>query len=182
MSELKTLFVSGLRDIFDGEHLLVQALSQLKLCAHSLKLKTALFVHLGQTRKHVERLEKVFGEIGESPDRRPCAAIEGIIDEAQLLVKEFSDSEALDAALIAAAQKVEHYEISTYTTLSHWARQLGYFNAAELLEQNLTEERQTDALLTGLAEWALNPQAKRHDTRKEPEREAALGKALAFGH
>jgi ferritin-like metal-binding protein YciE len=181
MTDLETLFVRGLREIFDGEHQLVQGLSELEFCADSRKLKLAVSVHLGQTKKHVHRLEMVFKEIGHTPDRIPCAAIEGIIDEAQLLVKEFTGNSALDAALIAAAQKAEHYEISSYNTLCRWARELGYDNSAELLEENLKDERQTDALLTVLAEWAQNPHARRRDTRKEPESEAALGKAVAFG-
>jgi ferritin-like metal-binding protein YciE len=181
MKDLETLFVRGLREIYDGEHLLVQGLSELKLCADSRKLKAALFVHLGQTKKHVTRLQQVFEDIGQTADRIPCAAIEGIIDEAQLRVMEFRNNSALDAALIATAQKAEHYEISTYNTLCLWAGELGYESARELLEKNLKEERQTDALLTVLAEWAQNPYAQRRDTTKETESAATRSKAVAFG-
>ncbi len=180
-NDLQTLFVRELREMYDAEHQLVKGLAELELCANSRKLKTALYVHLAQTRHHVTRLEKVFQEIGEPVDRRPCLGIEGIIDEAELLAKEFTDNSALDAALVMAAQKAEHYEMVCYERLCSWARQLGHDSALKWLQKNLKEEKQADLLLTGLAKWSLNPEARRHDTRKEPESAAALGKLVAFG-
>src|SRR6185312_2252939 len=113
-----------------------------------------------ETESHVERLEKVFGELGETPHGKTCHAIVGIIEEGQEVMKEYKGSPALDAGLLAAAQAVEHYEMSRYGTLRTWAEELGLDEAADLLEQTLKEEKATDEALTELAKSSINYQAE----------------------
>lgn len=168
MKDLERLFIRELREIFDAEHLLVSALAELAYYAQSPLLKFAIKHHKSQTEKHVERVEQVFRCIGQTPDRLPCDGIEGIIDDAQVSVFEFLGNSALDAALIAAAQKAEHYEIVAYGSLCTWAKELGWTDALRLLKENLSDEKATDRKLTLAAEWLRNPKAKRHDSMKRP--------------
>src|SRR5581483_1056178 len=147
-NELSRLFQFQLREMYDGEHLLAQALAEIEFYAVSKVLKFAVHHHLKQTDKHFKRLEKVFKRIDVQPDRRPCKGIEGIIDDAQVTVLEFLDNSALDAALIAAGQVAEHYEIVTYEALCGWAKELGQIQALDLLSANLNEEKRTDKALT----------------------------------
>jgi ferritin-like metal-binding protein YciE len=116
-------------------------------------------VHLKETEGQVRRLEQIFRMVGEKPEGIPCNAIQGIIEEGQEILQEFSDGEALDAGLIAAAQAVEHYEIARYGTLLAWAKQLGLSEAQGLIEETLVEEENTDQVLSELAEDAINPAA-----------------------
>src|SRR5215212_12080832 len=127
--------------------------------AESEELKGAFGVHLNETKEQVKRLEQVFQILGEKPSGVKCKAIQGIIEEGQEILKEFKGGEALDAGLIAAAQAVEHYEITRYGTLLAWAKQLELSEAATLLEETLVEEENTDQLLSDLAEDAINPAA-----------------------
>src|ERR1043166_1506761 len=175
------LFLITLREIYDAEHLLASALAELEKYAVSKLLKLAVHHHLNQTEKHSKRLEKVFKEIGPAPDRRPCKGIEGIIDEAQILVMEFLGNSAMDAGLIAGAQKAEHYEIATYTTLCSWAKELGQKRALDLLEKNLSDELETDKALTLLAKTTRNPEAARYDSPAKSDEEAELAKAITHG-
>lgn len=166
MTNLELLFIRELREMYDGEHLLVSALAELAYYAESPLLKFAIRHHKSQTEKHVRRLEEVFREFGQVPDRKPCDGIEGILDDAQVSVMEFLGNSALDAALIAAAQKAEHYEIVTYATLCCWAEELGKERALDLLKENLSDEKATDRNLTLAAEMLRNRKAKRHDSTK----------------
>lgn len=168
MKDLKRLFVLQLREIYDGEHLLISALAELAHYADSYLLKFAIRHHKSQTEKHIERLEKVFRLLNEIPDRRPCSGIEGIIDDAQVAVEEYLGNPALDAALIAAAQKAEHYEITTYGTLCCWAKELGERRVLNLLKENLSDEKSTDHKLSLAAELLRNPKAKQQDSVKRP--------------
>lgn len=148
MNDLQKLFLAELKDIYDGEQQLIKTLPEMEEMAGSQQLKVAFHEHLEQTRTHVNRLENVFRELGQEPTRKSCKGLEGIIDEGQSMAKEFRDNSALDAALIEAGQKVEHYEITAYGTLCSWAEQLGQERVLSLLKANLSEEKQTDQILT----------------------------------
>ena len=128
--------------------------------AQSENLKAAFEKHETETEEHVVRLEKVFGEIDETPRGKTCDAIMGIIQEGQEIMKEFKGAPALDAGLLAAAQAVEHYEIARYGTLKTWAAELGHKQVVKLLEQTLYEEKKTDETLTQLAETEVNQHAQ----------------------
>ena len=128
--------------------------------AQSDELKKAFAKHHTETEGHVDRLEKVFAAIGKEPHGKTCDAIVGMADEGAEIMEEYADSPALDAGLLAAAQAVEHYEISRYGTLKAWANELGLKDAVRLLDQTLQEEKKTDELLTELAETAVNREAE----------------------
>jgi ferritin-like metal-binding protein YciE len=127
--------------------------------ANSEKLRAAFEKHLDETETHVERLDKIFELLGKAARGKKCDAIEGIIDEGKEIMEEYADKPALDAGLLAAAQAVEHYEISRYGTLKAWAQKLNMPKAIELLDQTLAEEKKTDETLTKIAETAVNYQA-----------------------
>lgn len=181
MNDLQKLFVSELKDIYDAEQRLVQALSELEENATSGELKAAFHDHGEETKNHVNRLEQVFEHLGESPKRKTCHGIEGIVDEGQTLAQEFKGNSALDAALIGAGQKAEHYEISSYGTLCSWAKELGYAEALTLLKSNLSEEKEADAKLTALAKSSHNADAAMSDTTKSSESAAKLRKMTRHG-
>ena len=166
MNDLEKLFLSELRDIYDGEQQLVEALPDMEKSAVSGELKRAFHEHWEQTRNHVNRLERVFQSIGEKPSRKTCRGLEGIIDEGEITAKEFEKNSALDAALIESGQKAEHYEITSYGTLCSWAEELGRPEVVSLLKENLSEEKDADAKLTRLAVSERNVEATRHDTEK----------------
>ena len=128
--------------------------------AQSPKLRAAFEKHLGETEVQVDRLDKVFASIEETPKGKTCEAIMGIIDEGKEIMSEYKGMPALDAGLLAAAQAVEHYEISRYGTLKTWASELGYQDAVKLLEATLKEEKNTDATLSQLAETEVNRHAE----------------------
>jgi ferritin-like metal-binding protein YciE len=128
--------------------------------AHDEKLKAAFEKHEAETEHHVERLERVFQMIDQAPRGKTCEAILGIIEEGQDVMKEYKGKPALDAGLLAAAQAVEHYEISRYGTLKTWATELGLHDAARLLDETLGEEKATDQILTGLAHGQVNQHAE----------------------
>ncbi len=167
MNDLQKLFLTELEDMYDGEKQLVEALGEMEKRAQSVELRNAFREHRQQTKMHVNRLESVFRAMGEEPDRRKCKGLEGIIDEGQQIAKEFSKNSALDAGLIAAAQKVEHYEITSYGTLCAWAEHLNKPEVLSLLKQNLSEEKMADQLLTRVAETNRNVEAIGHDTEKK---------------
>ncbi len=157
---LDDLFHDTLKDIYYAEKKILAALPKMAKAAHSEDLRAAFQKHHRETEGQVQRLEKVFQLIEEPAKGKKCAAIEGIIEEGQEIMEEYKSSPALDAGLLAAAQAVEHYEISRYGTLKAWAEKLGLPQAVKLLDQTLTEERNTDEALTELAESAVNENAE----------------------
>ena len=159
IKSLDDLFVHTLRDIYYAEKQLVKALPKLVGKATSPALKQGLESHLGETKNHVTRLEKVFKMHGVEAKGVDCPAIDGIIKEADDIVGDVGDKEVQDAAIIAAGQAAEHYEITRYGTLIAWAKQLGRPDCAEVLEQTLQEEKSADAKLTTLAEGGINRKA-----------------------
>jgi ferritin-like metal-binding protein YciE len=153
------LFVHQLKDIFYAEHQILKALPAMVKNASSQKLKDAFETHLHETQNQVERLKQVFRIHGREPEAIDCPAIDGIIEEANEISGEVADNGVLDAALIASAQAVEHYEIARYGTLIAWAERLERSDCARLLQQNLEEEKAADKKLTALAEQAINKRA-----------------------
>jgi ferritin-like metal-binding protein YciE len=158
--QLDDLFEEVLKDIYYAEKKILTALPKMAKAAQSPDLKAAFEKHERETEGQVDRLEKVFALLDQSPKGKKCEAIEGLVKEGQEGMKEFKGSPALDAALLATAQAVEHYEISRYGTLVAWAQRLEMPQAAKLLEQTLTEEKNTDEALTELADAAINPEAQ----------------------
>ncbi|MFG1180371.1 ferritin-like domain-containing protein [Xanthobacter sp. DSM 14520] len=156
---LDDLFVHTLRDIYYAEKRILKALPTMVEKASSATLRQAFQSHLGETQGHVMRLEEVFRMHGVEASPVKCPAIDGIIAEAEEVASEVADPEVLDAALAAAAQAVEHYEITRYGTLVAWAKRLGRNDCATLLQRTLDEEKATDAKLTGLAETQVNMRA-----------------------
>jgi ferritin-like metal-binding protein YciE len=153
---LDTLFHETLKDIYFAEKKLLTALPRMTKAAQSEELRAAFEKHHGETRAQVGRLEEVFEAIGQPAKGKTCEAINGLVKEGQEIIKEYKGSAALDAGLLAAAQAVEHYEISRYGTLKAWAVLLGLPEAARLLDRTLQEERRTDEALSRLAETAVN--------------------------
>ena len=157
---LQDLFHDTLRDIYFAEKKILGALPKMAKAAQSEDLKAAFEKHEGETEEHVNRLEQVFEAIDAKPQGKTCDAIIGIIEEGQEVMKEYKGQAALDAGLLAAAQAVEHYEISRYGTLKTWAQELGLDAAVKLLDETLAEEKATDAALTELAESEVNQHAE----------------------
>jgi ferritin-like metal-binding protein YciE len=157
---LLELFHDTLKDIYFAEKKILGALPKMAKAAQSKDLKAAFEKHETETEEQVTRLEKVFGEIDQTPRGKTCDAILGIIEEGQEVMKEFKGAPALDAGLLAAAQAVEHYEIARYGTLKTWAAELGLDQAVKLLEATLAEEKKTDETLTQLAEREVNKHAQ----------------------
>src|ERR1700722_19651272 len=153
---LNDLFLDTLKDIYYAEKQILKALPKMAKAAHSDELRTAFEKHHGETEGQVERLEKVFELIDKPARAKTCDAIQGILDEGKEIMDEYKGSEALDAGMLAAAQAVEHYEISRYGTLKQWAQQLGMREAVRLLDETLQEEKKTDEALTVLAKDAVN--------------------------
>jgi len=156
---LDDLFVHQLRDIYYAEKQIVQELPEMIEKAKDPGLKQGFESHLGETKNHVKRLEQVFKMHGVEAKGVECPAIDGIIEEADEIIGEVDDKKVLDAALIAAAQAVEHYEITRYGTLIAWAKQLGRPDCASVLQENLEEEKAADSKLTSLAEGNINVKA-----------------------
>ena len=157
---LKELFHETLKDIYFAEKKILAALPKMAKAAQSSQLKAAFERHEGETEEHVNRLEKVFAELDETPRGKTCDAIVGIIEEGQEVMKEFKGRPALDAGLLAAAQAVEHYEIARYGTLKTWAGELGLRQSCNLLDTTLSEEKKTDESLSKLAESGVNQHAQ----------------------
>lgn len=173
MKNLHDLFEETLRDIYYAEKAITKALPKMAKKASSQELSSAFEEHLQQTEGQIERLEQVFKILDKSPRGKKCAAIEGMIEEAEEVIKESESDTVRDAGMLAAAQAVEHYEISRYGTLVAWAQKLGLAEAAELLEQTLDEEKETDAKLSELAESEINAEADAEDDRDTPARKPA---------
>lgn len=158
---LEELFVHQLEDMYDAEQRLTKALPKMVEAAHSPQLKQAFDHHLRETENHVSRLNQIFKSIGKEPKRETCPAMKGLIQEGEEMISAKGDDAVRDAALIAAAQRVEHYEIAGYGTLRTFAEQLGKREAADLLDQTLKEEGNADKKLTEIATSGVNQQAKR---------------------
>src|ERR1700722_16158012 len=153
---LDVLFHDTLKDIYFAEKKILSTLPKMEKAAHSGELKAAFQKHHRETEGHVERLEQVFAMIDKKPQAKTCDAIVGITDEGAEIMGEYKGSPALDAGLLAAAQAVEHYEISRYGTMKTWAQELGLPKVVSLLEKTLAEEKATDATLTEIAETVVN--------------------------
>jgi len=172
MQSLHELFLDQLQDIYYAEKQLIRALPKMKKAANDDGLRQAFGNHLEETEGHAESLEEAFRSLGLKEKSKKCQAIIGILKEGDELVADFKKSPALDAALIAAAQKVEHYEIATYGCLHAWAVQMGHEEVADILERILGEEKKANETLTELAEVSCNPAAS-------PERDGGMPKLAA---
>jgi ferritin-like metal-binding protein YciE len=159
LDTLKELYVNELRDLYNAEGQLVKALPKMAKAASSDELKEAFEKHLEQTRGHIERLEEVFEKVGEKAKGKTCQAMKGLIEEGSEVLKADGEDSVLDAAIIVAAQKVEHYEIAGYGSVRTFAQLLGQDQSAELLQQTLDEESEANELLNNLAEDIVNPEA-----------------------
>lgn len=158
-NNFQDLFVSQIKDLYDAENRLTKALPKMAEQANSTQLKQALQDHLLETQGHVSRLEQIFRELNLEPKSDTCEAMKGLIAEGEEVLKAKGDPDIRDAAIIAAAQRVEHYEISGYGTARSFARRLGLTQAASLLQQTLQEEKAADEKLNNIAESSVNPQA-----------------------
>ncbi len=159
LHSLEDLYIEQLRDLYDAEQQLVDALPKMRRAANLPELRDAFEHHLEQTREHVQRLEQVFKNLDTSPKGEKCQAMKGLIKESEQLMNKKANAPVLDAALIASAQRVEHYEIAGYGTLRTWAQQLGRQEDVQLLQEILKEEGETDEKLTQLAETTVNAKA-----------------------
>jgi ferritin-like metal-binding protein YciE len=158
---LNDLFYDTLKDIYYAERQIVKALPKMARAAQDPELKKAFEKHKEETEGQIERLQQVFESIGKRAQGKTCEAIQGILSEGEEIMDDFKGTAALDAGLISSAQAVEHYEITRYGTLKAWATQLGYRDAAKLLDATLQEESKTDEALTTLAEGAVNAAAQK---------------------
>ncbi|PLS81537.1 MAG: ferritin-like domain-containing protein [Chloroflexi bacterium] len=160
LNSMQDLMIHKLQDIYDAENQALQAYPQIAGAVSSQELKQALQTHQQETQGQVQRLEQIFQQLGAQPGGQTCNGMQGLIQESQKIIQEGGAPEVLDAAIIAAAQAMEHYEIAGYGTARTLAQQAGMTEAAQLLEQTLEEEKQTDALLTRLAEQNVNQKAQ----------------------
>ena len=163
MSDLRETFIEELKDLYDAEKQILKALPKMAKAAEHEELKEAFETHLEETQGQVERLEKVFQLFDETAKGKKCKAMEGLVEEGKDLI----DEEEGDAALICAAQKIEHYEIASYGSLISWARLLGEDEAADLLEETLGEEEQADEKLTDVAESTINAEESEGEEEEE---------------
>src|SRR5436305_11492014 len=159
LESLKDLYLEQLKDLYSAEGQLVDALPKMADAAHAPELKNAFREHLNQTKQHVDRLEQIFRKLGESPKGDTCEGMKGLIKEGQEMIKMKGEPEVLDAGLIAAAQRVEHYEMAGYGTVRTYAELLGDQDAVRLLERTLQEEEDADEKLTEIAESNINQEA-----------------------
>ena len=159
LDTLEKLYISELRDLYSAENQLLKALPKMAKGATSPELKEAFETHLKQTKGHVERLEELFAQRDESPKGKTCHAMKGLIEEGSEILEEEGENSVLDAGMIVAAQKVEHYEIASYGSVRTFANLLGKDEEAKLLQSTLDEESETNEILNGLAESIVNPEA-----------------------
>jgi ferritin-like metal-binding protein YciE len=171
METLEDLFEDGLRDIYYAEKAILKALPKMAKKVGHEELKAAFNEHVQMTNTQVQRLEQVFQMIGVKPRAKKCPAMDGLVAEAEELMKEAEDEDVRDAGLLGAAQSVEHYEISRYGTLKAWAQRLGMDQAVRLLDETLQEEKETDAKLTMLAEQAINAEAETEEAEADEDEE-----------
>ncbi len=169
LNSLRDLFIDTLKDLYSAETQITKALPKLVKAAKADDLRSAFQEHFEQTQTQIERLNRIFRDLGKNPRGKKCKGMKGIIEEGEEMLHEDADPEVNDAALIASAQKVEHYEISAYGTARTYARLLGEDNAASLLEETLKEESRTDEKLTQLAESHINLDARKNLGEWTPE-------------
>ena len=181
METLGDLFEDGLRDIYYAEKAILKALPKMAKKAGHEELKAAFNEHVQMTNAQVQRLEQVFEMIGVKPRAKKCPAMDGLVAEAEELMKEAEDEDVRDAGLLGAAQSVEHYEISRYGTLKAWAQRLGMDEAAQLLDETLQEEKETDAKLTMLAEQAINAEAETEEAEEDEDEEEETSSSRSQG-
>jgi len=162
------LYVEKLKDLYSAEQQILKALPKMAKAATHAALRDAFETHRQQTEGHVERLDQIFEGLGKSPRGKLCRGVQGIIEEGADLMKEDPEGGILDAGLLAGAQSVEHYEMASYGSARTWAQQLGYAEHADLLQQTLDEEKQTDELLTTLAVETVNRDAELAETPRRP--------------
>lgn len=168
MQSLHDLFLMELKDTYDAEHQITKALPKMAKAATSPEVRAGFEQHLIETEGQIKRLEQVFDLLGEKASRKTCAGMKGIIAEGEEQMQEEMDGLLMDAALIASAQRVEHYEMAAYGTLCAYARQMGHTECADLLDQTLEEEKATDAKLSMVAEQHVNPAVVMHtDAQKQ---------------
>ena len=180
-NSLRELYIEELKDLYSAENQLLKAIPKMAKASESDDLRKGFEQHLEQTRGHVNRLEKIFGNLGESPKGKKCKGMEGLISEGGEMIEEHDESEMRDAGLISAAQRVEHYEIAGYGCVKTYATLLGDDQAASLLEQTLQEEKDTDQKLTQLAE-SINVDAasgEELEDESETSRSAGRGRSKA---
>lgn len=151
MHTLDELLVHEIQDLYDAEHQLTEALPKMAKAAKSTELQKAFNDHLKQTQEHIKRLERAFSDLGEKPKRKVCKAMQGLVKEGEEVLAEDMDAAVKDAALVAAAQRVEHYEMAGYGTVRTFAYVLGHHDVATTMQQTLDEEEQTDKMLTQIA-------------------------------
>src|SRR5215207_9586639 len=169
MNSLRELYIEELRDLYSAENQILKALPRMIRAASDRQLQRAFTQHEKQTQRQVKRLDRIFRALGEKPTGKKCKGMEGLLEEGSELIKERPEPEVLDAGLIAAAQRVEHYEIAGYGTVRTYAQQLGHDEQATLLQETLDEEGQTDKLLTELAVSSINVEAEEAgDDEDEP--------------
>lgn len=164
---LEDLLTDELKDLYSAENQIIKALPKMAKTAQSQELRMAFEQHLEQTKQQARRLEQACEELGVSPKGKKCVGMEGLIEEGKEIMKEELDMDTIDAGLIGAAQKVEHYEMAAYGTASAHARQLGFNSVASILDKTLAEEKTTDEKLTKLAENMINVQAAMQDAGEE---------------
>ena len=184
MAEMGTLhdaFLDELRDTYDAEKQLTKALPKMVKAAHSPILREAFESHLEETRQQVERLEQVFESLDEKARGKHCDGMAGIVEEGKSMMEEDFDEMTADACLIAAAQRVEHYEMAAYGTLVAWAKVMGHTEAADLLQETLDEEKAADEKLSSLAEGGINQEAAEaaHEDSDEEDEEEEVGAGAA---
>lgn len=181
LDSLHDLYVDELKDLYNAENQLLKALPRMAKAATAPELKAAFAEHLEVTRGQVVRLDTIFAGLGASPKGKKCKAMEGLIAEGKEIIDEDGDPAVIDAALIAAAQRVEHYEMAGYGCVRTFAKLLGYADAVALLQETLDEEGEADQTLTGLAESVINVRADAADDKEEEEDEPAPAPAPAAG-
>ena len=172
MDSLKDLYIDELKDLYNAENQLLKALPKMAKKASAPELKRAFQDHLAQTEGHVNRLEKIFKGLGEKPTGKVCKAMKGLVEEGKEVIDEDGDDSVLDAALIGAAQRVEHYEIAGYGVVRTFASLLGEEEAMGLLQRTLNEEAEADKKLTKLAESVINVEASEAEDRAKPKAKA----------
>jgi ferritin-like metal-binding protein YciE len=183
LATLHDLMVHELKDLYSAERQLVQALPRMSKNANSDQLRTALDAHLAETEEQVTRLEQILESLGESPRGQKCAGMQGLIEEGKSLLKEDADPDVMDAGIIVAAQKVEHYEIAGYGAVCEYARMMGHTEAVQLLERTLEEEKKADQRLNEIAEGGINALAERdgRDTMGDDDATSTRRRAAKSG-
>lgn len=181
LESLRELYVDELKDLYSAEGQILKALPRMIKAASSRDLKSALTEHERVTRKQVQRLERIFKDLDESPRGKKCHGMEGLLAEGKELISEKPEPDVLDAGLISKAQHVEHYEIAGYGTVRAWAQQLGFEQHVELLQETLDEESEADEKLSQLAESSINIEAAEPDDEAVSDRQVAVASSRETG-